>query len=75
MGISEFPGRFCSPSWQQGFLEREFQAAMQLAAGVSGMCGSAGVFGRDRRNADEDASRVEAERGGSGSGGVEHEPG
>ena len=46
-----------------------------VAAGLSGLRGPRGVLGRDRRDADEDAGGVEAERDDAGAGGAEHQPG
>ena len=59
MGIQNFPPSL-QPIIQQGFLEREFQQALQSRARLPRRRGSRGIRRRHRRNADQDPRRSEA---------------
>ncbi len=72
MGIQNFPAAL-QPIIQQGFLEREFEQALHLAARLPRLRGPRGDRGRHRRDADQDPRRPEAVRDHAGGAGHQHQ--
>ena len=61
MGIQNFPAAL-QPIIQQGFLEREFEQALRSRLGYRAVADREDIRGWHRRDADQDASGIKAER-------------